>query len=275
MSSQEKEAVSQTGSNEPEQTGVLSGKEPTYDAVETEITDFERTIEHQLNVTEDDLLEAKAAAANMTLEGVREMMETVRKIHERDPNFPHIILLKIDEFLNNEDVFERPEKHEELIYEMKLEAALITNNSPYAEVRAVVENKDDPNMPCSTIRAWTIGIIFSTLMAFINQLFSIRQPSIFIESNVAQLIAYPIGKAWERYMPRYEFTLFGVKHNLNPGHFNKKEHMLIAIMANTAKSLPYTAYIIWTQVLEQWFNQQYARSFGYQIVSRPVALRIL
>lgn len=46
----------------------------------------------------------------------------------------------------------------------------------------------------------------------------------------------------------------------------EKEHMLIAIMANTAQSLPYTQYIVWTQVLPQYFNQQYARSFAYQFL---------
>lgn len=149
---------------------------------------------------------------------------------------------------------------------MKLEAALITNNSPYAEVRAVVDNHDDPNMPTSTIRAWTLGIFFSIFLAFVNQLFSVRQPAIFIESNVAQLLAFPLGKAWERFVPAKEFSLFGHKMNLNPGKFNKKEHMLISIMANTAKSLPYTQYVIWTQVLPQMFNQQYARDYGYQIL---------
>ncbi len=166
----------------------------------------------------------------------------------------------------NEDIFENPEKHEDLINEMKIEAALITNNSPYAEVRAVVDNKDDPSTPCSTVRAWTIGLFFSFFLAFINQLFSIRQPSISIESNVVQLLAYPLGKAWEKTVPDWRFTIFGQTHSLNPGPFNKKEHMLIAIMANTAKSLPYTQYIVWTQVLPQYFNQQYARSFGYQIL---------
>lgn len=78
---------------------------------------------------------------------------------------------------------------------MKLEAALITNNSPYSEVRAVVDNKDDPDMPCSTIRAWTIGVFFSIFLAFVNQLFSIRQPPINIESNVAQLLAFPLGRS--------------------------------------------------------------------------------
>ena len=111
-------------------------------------------------------------------------------------------------------------------------------------------------------RAWVIGLFFSFFLAFINQLFSIRQPAISIESNVVQLLAFPLGKAWERWMPDYRFRMFGRHHSLNPGPFNKKEHMLIAIMANTAKSLPYTQYIIWTQVLPQYFNQQYARNFG-------------
>ena len=148
----------------------------------------------------------------------------------------------------------------------RIEAALITNNSPYSEVRAVVDNKDDVTTPCSTVRAWTIGLFFSFFLAFVNQLFSVRQPIISIEANVAQLLAFPMGKAWERWVPDYRFKLFGHQHSLNPGPFNKKEHMLIAIMANTAKSLPYTQYIVWTQVLPQFFNQQYARSFGYQLM---------
>ncbi|KAM7211152.1 putative opt oligopeptide transporter [Rhypophila decipiens] len=138
--------------------------------------------------------------------------------------------------------------------------------TPYAEVRAVVDNHDNPSTPCSTVRAWVIGLFFSFFLAFINQLFSIRQPAISIESNVVQLLAFPLGKAWEKWVPDYRFRLFGTEHSLNPGPFNKKEHMLIAIMANTAKSLPYTQYIVWTQVLPQYFNQQYARSFGYQIL---------
>ncbi|KAL0938315.1 opt oligopeptide transporter [Colletotrichum truncatum] len=227
----------------------------------------EQALESHLNVTEDDLIEAKAVAANLSLEGVRTMMQTVIKIHDRDPNFPHGVLMKIHEFLDNESIFENPEKHEEIIWEMKLEAALITNNSPYAEVRAVVDNKDDPSMPCGTIRAWTIGVLFSVFLAFINQLFSVRQPLISIESNVAQLLAFPVGKAWEKFMPNVMIPVgFGVKLPLNPGRFNKKEHMLIAIMANTAKSLPYTQYIVWTQVLPQYFNQPYAKSFAYQIL---------
>ncbi|KHO01579.1 Tetrapeptide transporter, OPT1/isp4 [Metarhizium album ARSEF 1941] len=250
------------------QSQVLKKTEAS-ETVEHSISEVEaertRTIEGHLNATEDDILEAKELAASMTLEQVRSLMKNVLAIHNGDPNFPHVILQNIQEFMNNTDVMVHPEKHESLVQEMKLEAALITNNSPYAEVRAVTDNHDDPSMPVSTIRAWTIGILFSCLLAFVNQLFSIRQPPIRFDTNMAQLLAYPVGKAWEKWMPKKEmripFTSQAI--NLNPGRFNKKEHMLIAIMANTARSLPYTQYIVWTQVLPQYFNQQYARSFSY------------
>lgn len=166
----------------------------------------------------------------------------------------------------NDDVFAAPEHHGDLIYEMKLEAALITNNSPYAEVRSVVDNHDDPSMPSSTIRVWVIGLVFSAVMAFVNQLFSIRQPSIGLSSNVAQLLAFPIGKAAEYTLPDWGFTLFGTRHSLNPGPFSKKEHMLITIMGTVAGNTPYTANIIWIQYLPRFFNQPYAGQFSYQIL---------
>jgi hypothetical protein len=105
-----------------------------------------------------------------------------------------------------------------LIDEMKLEAALITVNSPYAEVRAVVDNTDDPAILSSTIRAWIIGCFFSLVLAACNQLFSIRQPAITVQSNVAQLLAYPFGKLMEKTLPDVGFTLWGIRHSLNPGY---------------------------------------------------------
>ncbi|RSL94424.1 hypothetical protein CEP52_012651 [Fusarium oligoseptatum] len=204
--------------------------------------------EQDLHVTEDDLLEARELASKYTLEDVRDIMGRIRA------------------FLENDELFTQPEKHENLVQEMKLEAALITNNSPYAEVRAVVENKDDTSIPSSTIRSWAIGLTFSVLLAFTNQLFDIRQPAIRIMANVAQLLSYPIGKGCERWLPDLGFTFLGVRHSLNPGPFSKKEHMLITIMANVAYNTPYTNLIIWVQYLPQYFNQPYASHFAYQIL---------
>ncbi|KAI1764832.1 OPT-domain-containing protein [Hypoxylon sp. FL1150] len=222
-------------------------------------------VEADLNVTEHDLAEAKELASRLTLEEIRPMIEKVLIIHENDPNFPFSIILRIKAFLGNEAIFDNPEKHAVLIEEMKLEAALITVNSPYAEVRAVVDNHDDMNIPCSTIRTWVIGVGFSILLSFINQLFSIRQPMITVQANVAQLLAFPLGKAFEKMLPDAGFTLFGVRHSLNPGPFSRKEHMLITIMANVSWNQPYTNNIIWVQYLPSYFNQSYAGQFSYQI----------
>ncbi|AEO63038.1 uncharacterized protein THITE_40025, partial [Thermothielavioides terrestris NRRL 8126] len=219
-----------------------------------------------LAVTESDLIEAKATAARFTLDDTRRLMAQVHKQHSRDPNFPGHTIEMIEDFLGNEEVFSNPEKHEQLIEEMKIQAALITNNSPYAEVRSVVDNHDDPSMPVSTIRAWAIGIFFSCCISFINAFFDVRMPSIYVIAAVPQLLAYPLGKFMERVLPDVGFTLFGVRHSLNPGPFNKKEHMLITIMANVAKSTPYTNYVVWIQVLPKYFNQPWAMSVGYQLL---------
>jgi hypothetical protein len=61
-------------------------------------------------------------------------------------------------------------------------------NSPYAEVRAVVDNHDDPNLPANTFRSWVIGTIFVVACGFINQFFSIRYPKIRVGSKVSQLL---------------------------------------------------------------------------------------
>lgn len=157
--------------------------------------------------------------------------------HQLDFDFPSQTLDCLRRFQEDQSVAEEPEKCPDLIKETKLEVSLLTTNSPYAEVRAVTKNHDT-SLPCSTIRAWVIGLGFVILMASINELFSIRQPTIYLETSVAQLLSYPVGKAAERFLPDIGFILFGVRHSLNPGPFNQKEHMMITIMASVGKTPP-------------------------------------
>jgi hypothetical protein len=110
-------------------------------------------------------------------------------MHEHDQNFPGTVLDRMAEFLNNPDVLERPEKHAELIREMKLECVLATENSPYVEVRAVVDPTDDYTLPVFTIRVWIIGVIFSAAGSFIDTLFGYRNPAVYVSANVGQLLA--------------------------------------------------------------------------------------
>ncbi|KAB8226150.1 OPT oligopeptide transporter protein-domain-containing protein [Aspergillus novoparasiticus] len=100
------------------------------------------------------------------------------------------------------------------------------DDSPFPEVRAVVRPVDDVHLPVNTVRMWTIGVIFTIVGSGLNQFFSLRQPSVTISALVAQLVAFPVGCAWAKWLP------LGW---LNPDrHFNIKEHALITIMANVS-----------------------------------------
>lgn len=56
----------------------------------------------------------------------------------------------------------------------------LEDDSPYPEVRAAVANFDDPDMPVSTLRAWTLGIFWAIVLPGINQFFYFRYPSIMV-----------------------------------------------------------------------------------------------
>jgi len=109
----------------------------------------------------------------------------------------------------------------------------VIENSPYPEVRAVVRNYDE-DVPASTLRAWIIGLLLTTVCSSINALFLLRYPIISIGPYVVLLIAYPIGLTFAKVLPNKEFKVFGQTCNWNPGPFNVKEHVIIVAMANAA-----------------------------------------
>lgn len=74
----------------------------------------------------------------------------------------------------------------------------------------------------------------TTLGSALNMLFSMRAPSIIINTLVIQLVAWPIGLAWDLVMPNRQFRIGRLKFNLKPGPFNMKEHTIIVVMANAS-----------------------------------------
>ena len=168
-------------------------------------------------------------------------------MHRYDQNFPQEALNKIEDFVKGYDGFAaNPNSDPKLIREVKIECLLATENSPYLEVRANTDTTDDPTMPCLTLRAMFIGTIFATAGSFIDTLFAFRQPAIYVGVNVGQLLACksralfdggpglkgpidPFGKFLAKVTPNVSFRMFGREIHLNPGPFNKKEHMLITL----------------------------------------------
>lgn len=130
------------------------------------------------------------------------------------------------------------------------------DDSPYPEVRAAVANFDDPDMPVSTLRAWTLGIFWAIVLPGINQFFYFRYPSIMVTGLVVQLLAFPMGRLWAYSLPAVR--MFGI--SLNPGPFTIKEHVLITIMAGVGAQTAYATDIIAVQKV--YYNQSF--NFIYQ-----------
>lgn len=57
-------------------------------------------------------------------------------------------------------------------------------------------------------------------------------PSVAINALFVQVVTLPIGKLFERTMPKRTLTIHGYSLSLNSGPFNIKEHTLISVMAN-------------------------------------------
>ncbi|KAE8423677.1 OPT oligopeptide transporter protein-domain-containing protein [Aspergillus pseudocaelatus] len=93
-------------------------------------------------------------------------------------------------------------------------------------------NDDEQGQFALTLRMWVIGVVFSIIGCGLNTIFELRSPSISIAKSTAQLLAFPVARLWDRWVPNYEVKVRGWKFSLNPHPFNKKEHTLIFVMAN-------------------------------------------
>jgi OPT family small oligopeptide transporter len=181
-----------------------------------------------------------------------EDLRKFKKQHQWDPFLEISKLDAVDHAIQTGDV----EK------EAAVESSLLDEDSPYPEVRAAVKPIDDPTLPVNTIRAWTIGFITCTVVTACNVLLGLRISPIIIQSNVVQLLAYPMGVGWAKYMPHKRFKLFGHEMDLNPGPFNTKEHTIITMMTAAGSQASYAIDILLAQ--EVFYSQFF--HWGFQIM---------
>ncbi|KAI1488116.1 OPT oligopeptide transporter protein-domain-containing protein [Biscogniauxia mediterranea] len=168
--------------------------------------------------------------------------------HLLDPNFPD----------GDEIELRRMNSGSTTTFDDETPAKANEEDSPYEEVRAAVRNYDE-DLPCNTIRAWTIGLSLVFVGASMNTLFSLRQPSIGLGPLVAQIIAWLLGRAWERVVPARQIRILGLTCDLNPGPFNIKEHSIIVIMASVSFSVAYATDIILAQLI--FYKQNFGLVF--------------
>ncbi|ROV94784.1 hypothetical protein VMCG_08848 [Cytospora schulzeri] len=190
--------------------------------------------------------------------------------HELDFNFPQDLLARAKEALDNENADPNTENTRRLLREFHSQMQLAENDSPYPEVRAVVDPVDDPSLPVNTFRVWVLGTFFVILGTGVDQFFSLRYPGIWVYSYLAQFLAYPCGVFMAKTLPTATIPLGKLSFTLNPGPFNQKEHMLITIMSNVAyggfNGTAYVTYILQVLRMPFWYNdQKLVNQAGWQI----------
>ena len=109
-------------------------------------------------------------------------------------------------------------------------------------------------MPVSTIRAWTIGLLLTAVFGGLNLLFQLRSPPVRLSTYIAQIMAYGLGRLWDRVMPDKQFSIFCYKCNLRPGSFNHYCHGQCQLRPSCGYLLHshhYTAVMVPPKL---WFN---------------------
>ncbi|KAJ6018022.1 hypothetical protein N7451_001401 [Penicillium sp. IBT 35674x] len=154
-------------------------------------------------------------------------LKGVKRSHQWDPNLPQEKIDAINEAGSVDD--------QEKAADFEKSAA---QDSQYESVRAAVRNTDDGEM-ASTVRAWILGMLFTTIGSGLNMFLSMRSPAISFPAIVVQLLVYPIGCLWARVIPTRKFNTFGVEWTFNPGPFTIKEHTVITLMANVSIGYAY------------------------------------
>ncbi|KAJ5673707.1 hypothetical protein N7507_002834 [Penicillium longicatenatum] len=122
--------------------------------------------------------------------------------------------------------------------------------------------ENDPTEPVLTLRMWSLAIIFCIVVSGLNTLYTLRTPSVTISASVVLLLAYPLGKLWEKILPDWNVPLGAWSFSLNPGPFNTKEHVLIYIMSNLSVYVRLGADVL----TEQEMFYGYKAGWGFQIM---------
>ncbi|KAL6005657.1 OPT superfamily [Asimina triloba] len=118
-------------------------------------------------------------------------------------------------------------------------------NSPIDQVALTVSVTDDPSIPVLTFRMWLLGSFSCVLLAFLNQFFGYRTQPLSITSVSAQIAVMPLGHFIALTITdRVFFKGRWCEFTLNPGPFNVKEHVLIAIFANSGTATVFAIDIV-------------------------------
>nr|CAG8578416.1 4645_t:CDS:10 [Entrophospora candida] len=114
-------------------------------------------------------------------------------------------------------------------------------NSP---IPMAVSTKDDPSLQSITFRFWVL-----MLGAAISQFYYFRSNGGGYSVFFVLLVSHVLGKWMSNVLPTKQFQIYNWKFSLNPGPFNIKEHVCIAVAAAAGGGTAYATDIIAIQQL--------------------------
>ncbi|CAG8551375.1 16692_t:CDS:2 [Acaulospora colombiana] len=139
-------------------------------------------------------------------------------------------------------------------------------DSPIPMVSAAVSVKDDPSLPCITFRFWVLSTvskessqnIFTSLGAAVSEFYYFRSNGGGYSIFFVLLVSYVLGIWMAQLLPKHEIRFYKWRFTLNPGPFNIKEHVLIAVAAGAGGGSAYGTDII---AIQELFYNQHAGFF--------------
>ncbi|CAN3369833.1 oligopeptide transporter 2 [Diutina catenulata] len=147
--------------------------------------------------------------------------------------------------------------------QVRTEGAICYYYSPYPQVRACCDPYDE-EVPCETFRVYFLGVIATAIGAVVGQLFSTRTPTIYIGSQVIQILAVPCGHFLAAVLPTRVYKIWRWRFTLNPGPWSHKEQLLVTLFYSVTNGISsYANNNIHVQKMSMFYGDDYV-DFGYQ-----------
>lgn len=114
-------------------------------------------------------------------------------------------------------------------------------------VTKIIDSSDDPTLRVWSVRSVVLGVGLAIFGGVLQCIFYFKPQTILVNGIFLMLIAFVLGEAMSNFIPRKGFLKY-----LNPFPFNKKEHVLITIMASAAANCALAIEVLAVQKL--WYK---------------------
>jgi hypothetical protein len=118
---------------------------------------------HAIDGIEPSQLEGPTEVNKQAGSTIQELPK-LKSLHQWDPNLPQEKLDEINEAINIDDQEKAPELDKSFAQD---------SHPPYKSVRAAVRNTDGEEV-ANTVRAWVLGMFFTTIGSGLNVFLSMR-----------------------------------------------------------------------------------------------------